>query len=165
ATRALPTSLCREKTPSHLITAICVTTSERLIWPSQAVCSISVRCSPTFANIYRTLIVQHSTIRSSSCNAMAMLHSCNSTVVLTLHQLTKKLPYGSAKKRWPSTALGFLNSLQVRMEENKRQYDILILRIAKALSLEPQLREIASRLRDRPRDLILELVRVFINAL
>jgi hypothetical protein len=51
------------------------------------------------------------------------------------------------------------------MAENKRQYDILILRIAKALSLEPQLREIASRLRDRPRDLILELVRVFINAL
>ena len=55
--------------------------------------------------------------------------------------------------------------MQVRTAENKRQYDILILRIAKALSLEPQLREIASRLRNRPRDLILELTRVFINSL
>jgi hypothetical protein len=69
------------------------------------------------------------------------------------------------KDFWPSVALGFLNSLQVRTAEDKRQYDILILRIAKALSLEPQLSEIARRLRDRPRDLILELVRVFINSL
>jgi hypothetical protein len=75
------------------------------------------------------------------------------------------LDFVGIKDFWPSTALGFLNSLQVRMAENKRQYDILILRIAKALSLEPQLREIAGRLRDRPRDLVLELVRVFINAL
>jgi hypothetical protein len=75
------------------------------------------------------------------------------------------LDFVGIKDFWPSTALGFLNSLQVRIAENKRQYDILILRIAKALFLEPQLREIASRLRDRPRDLVLELVRVFINAL
>jgi hypothetical protein len=69
------------------------------------------------------------------------------------------------KDFWSSVALGFLNSLQVRTAEDQRQYDILILRIAKALSLEPQLSEIASRLRDRPRDLIRELVRVFINSL
>jgi hypothetical protein len=75
------------------------------------------------------------------------------------------LDFVGIKDFWPSVALGFLNSLQVRMTENKRQYDILIFRIAKALSLEPQLREIANRLRDRPRDLMLELVRVFINSL
>ena len=75
------------------------------------------------------------------------------------------LDFVGIKDFWPSTTLGFLNSLQVRTAENKRQYDILVLRIAKALSLEPQLREIVSRLRDRPRELILELVQVFINAL
>ena len=69
------------------------------------------------------------------------------------------------KDFWSSVALGFLNSLQVRTADTQRQYDILILRIAKALSLEPQLREISSRLRDRPRDLISELVGVFINSL
>jgi Helicase HerA, central domain len=75
------------------------------------------------------------------------------------------LDFVGIKDFWPSVALGFLNSLQVRTAENRRQYDILLLKIAKSLSLEPQLREIASRLRDRPRDLVLELVRVFINAL
>ena len=75
------------------------------------------------------------------------------------------LDFVGIKDFWPSVALGFLNSLQVKTAENKRQYDLLVLRIAKTFSLEPQLREIASRLRDRPRDLILELARVFINSL
>ena len=54
-----------------------------------------------------------------------------------------------------------------QLEQNplRTQYDWLILRIAAALGLEPQLAEIASRLRDRPRGLITELVRVFIQAL
>jgi hypothetical protein len=75
------------------------------------------------------------------------------------------LDFVGIKDFWSSVALGFLNSLQVRTAEDQRQYDILILKIATALSLEPQLREIASRLRDRPRDLIRELVRVFVNSL
>ena len=75
------------------------------------------------------------------------------------------LDFVGIKDFWSSVALGFLNSLQVRTADDQRQYDILILRIAKALSLEPQLRDIASRLGDRPRDLINELVRVFVNAL
>jgi len=36
------------------------------------------------------------------------------------------LDFVGIKDFWPSVALGFLNSLQVRMTENKRQYDILI---------------------------------------
>jgi len=75
------------------------------------------------------------------------------------------LDFVGIKDFWSSVALGYLNSLQVRTPEDKRQYDILILRIAKALSLEPQLSEIANRLRDRPRELIRELVRVFVNSL
>jgi hypothetical protein len=74
------------------------------------------------------------------------------------------LDFVGIKDFWSSVTLGFLNSLQVRADD-QRQYDVLILKIAKALSLEPQLRAIASRLRDRPRDLIKELVRVFVNAL
>jgi hypothetical protein len=75
------------------------------------------------------------------------------------------LDFVGIKDFWSSVALGFLNSLQIRTPEGQRQYDILILRIAKMLSLEPQLRDIANRLRDRPRDLISELVRVFINSM
>ena len=75
------------------------------------------------------------------------------------------LDFVGVKDFWSSVALGFLNSLQVRTAEDQRQYDILILKIARALSLEPQLSEIAKRLRARPRDLIRELVQVFVNSL
>jgi Helicase HerA, central domain len=75
------------------------------------------------------------------------------------------LDFVGIKDFWPSVALGFLNSLQIRTAEDKRQYDILILRVAQTLALEPQLSDIYNRLRGRPRELILELARVFINAL
>ena len=42
------------------------------------------------------------------------------------------------KDFWPSVALGFLNSLQVRTAEDKRQYDILILQDCEGSLLEPQ---------------------------
>jgi Helicase HerA, central domain len=66
---------------------------------------------------------------------------------------------------WRSVALGFLNSLQVRTSDGRRQYDILILKIATALALEPQLLDIVSRLRNRPAEIIRELVQLFVNSL
>src|SRR5947209_343588 len=49
------------------------------------------------------------------------------------------LDFVGIKDFWSSVALGFLNSLQIRTAEDQRQYDFLVLRVAKALSLEPQL--------------------------
>jgi hypothetical protein len=66
---------------------------------------------------------------------------------------------------WSSVALGFLNSLQIRLPDERTQYDRLILRIASSLALQSQLTDVAARLRGRPRELISELVRIFVNAL
>jgi uncharacterized protein DUF87 len=75
------------------------------------------------------------------------------------------LDFVGVKDFWSSVALGFLNSLQIRVSDERTQYDQLILRIASSLSLQSQLTEIAARLRGRPRELIAELVRVFLDAL
>jgi hypothetical protein len=69
------------------------------------------------------------------------------------------------KEFWSSVALGFLNSLQVRMPDDRTQYDRLIMRILSTLSLQSQLTDIAARLRGRPRELVAELVQVFLTAL
>jgi DNA helicase HerA-like ATPase len=66
---------------------------------------------------------------------------------------------------WASVALGFLNSLQVRMHDGKMQYDHLVLRIASQLGIHQELLDIANRCRDRPRDLVTELAGLFVRSL
>jgi hypothetical protein len=75
------------------------------------------------------------------------------------------LDFVGIKDFWSSVALGFLNSLQIRMSDGRTQYDRIILKILSEFSLQSQLTDIATRLRGRPRELISELVRVFTNAL
>ena len=75
------------------------------------------------------------------------------------------LDFIGIKDFWSSVALGFLNSLQVRMADGKTQYDRLILRVAKLLELDEELTATAERWRGQPRDLTLELVRLFARSL
>ena len=75
------------------------------------------------------------------------------------------LDFVGIKDFWSSVALGFLNSLQVRVTEQHTQYDRLILRMLSSLALQSRLNEIAARFRGRPRELVAELVQVFLNAL
>ena len=69
------------------------------------------------------------------------------------------------KDFWSSVALGFLNSLQVRMADGKMQYDRLVLRVAKLLEIDEELTTTAEPWRGQPRDLILGLVRLFTRSL
>jgi hypothetical protein len=69
------------------------------------------------------------------------------------------------KDFWFSVALGFLNSLQVRMADGKTQYDRLVLRVAKLLEIDEELTTTAERWRGEPRDLTVELVRLFTRSL
>lgn len=66
---------------------------------------------------------------------------------------------------WASAALGFLNSLQVKIDGHQTQYDRLIHSLTSLLSVQSQLSEIAVRYRGRPRELMAELVKIFIAAL
>ncbi len=66
---------------------------------------------------------------------------------------------------WASAALGFLNSLQIRMDGRQTQYDRLIHKLTSSLSLQSQLSDIAGRFRGQPRELMPELVKTFIGAL
>ncbi|MDI4231530.1 ATP-binding protein [Bradyrhizobium sp. Arg237L] len=66
---------------------------------------------------------------------------------------------------WASAALGFLNSLQIRVDGRQIQYDRLIQKLISLLSLQSQLTEIAARYKGRPRELMAELVKTFITAL
>jgi len=75
------------------------------------------------------------------------------------------LDFIGIKDFWSSVALGFLNSLQVRVAGGKTQYDRLVLRVAKLLEIDEELTTTAERLRGQPRDLILELVRLFTRSL
>ena len=75
------------------------------------------------------------------------------------------LDFVGIKDFWSSVALGFLNSLQVRGPDGRTQYDRLILQIARSFALQPQLTDIATRFRGKPRELVSQLVRVFIDAL
>jgi Helicase HerA, central domain len=66
---------------------------------------------------------------------------------------------------WASAALGFLNSLQIKIDGHQTQYDRLIHKLTSFLSVQSQLGDIAARYRGQPRELMAELVRVFIAAL
>lgn len=69
------------------------------------------------------------------------------------------------KDFWSSVALGFLNSLQVKRSDGQTQYYRLVLKLASLLELHGQLTEIAKRYQGRPREIIGELVRTFINGI
>src|SRR5947209_5495377 len=75
------------------------------------------------------------------------------------------LDFIGIKDFWSSVALGFLNSLQVRMADGKTQYDRLVLRVARLLEIDEELKVTAERWRGQPRDLMLELVRLFTRSL
>jgi hypothetical protein len=75
------------------------------------------------------------------------------------------LDFIGIKDFWSSVALGFLNSLQVRMADGKTQYDRLVLRVAKLLEIDEELKTTRERWRGQPRDLILELLRLFTRSL
>jgi hypothetical protein len=75
------------------------------------------------------------------------------------------LDFIGIKDFWSSVALGFLNSLQVRMADGKTQYDRIVLSVAKLLEIEEELRTTAERWRGQRRDLMLELVRLFTRSL
>jgi hypothetical protein len=75
------------------------------------------------------------------------------------------LDFIGIKDFWSSVALGFLNSLQVRMADGTTQYDRLVLRIAKLLGIDEKLTTTAEQWRGEPRDLMLELVRLFTRSL
>jgi hypothetical protein len=66
---------------------------------------------------------------------------------------------------WASAALGFLNSLQIRVDGHQTQYDRLIHKLTSLLSLQSHLNDIAGRFRGQPRELMSELVKTFIAAL
>jgi hypothetical protein len=66
---------------------------------------------------------------------------------------------------WASAALGFLNSLQVKVSGGQTQYDRLIHGLTSLLGVHSQLGIIAARYRGRPRELMAELVKTFITAL
>jgi hypothetical protein len=75
------------------------------------------------------------------------------------------LDFIGIKDFWSSVALGFLNSLQVRMADGKTQCDRLVLRVAKLLEIDEELTATRERWRGQPRDLIVEQVRLFTRSL
>ncbi|MBK5958431.1 hypothetical protein CCR97_09445 [Rhodoplanes elegans] len=79
--------------------------------------------------------------------------------------MVRSLDFIGIKDFWSSVALGFLNSLQVRVWNGTTQYDRLVLRVAKLLDIDQELTAIAERWRGRPHDLVLELVRLFTTSL
>lgn len=66
---------------------------------------------------------------------------------------------------WVSAALGFLNSLQVKFDARQTQYDRLIHKLTSLLGVELQLHDIAVRYRGQQRELMAELVKIFVAAL
>jgi hypothetical protein len=75
------------------------------------------------------------------------------------------LDFVGIKDFWSSAALGFVNSLQVRMPNGKTQYDQLIIRLASLLSIDQDMVNIAKRWRGRPRELVTELANLFVRSL
>lgn len=75
------------------------------------------------------------------------------------------LDFIGIKDFWSSVALGFLNSLQVRMPDGKTQYDQLLLGITSLLKIDQELTTIAERWREQPHDLMVELVRAVTRSL
>ena len=75
------------------------------------------------------------------------------------------LDFIGIKDFWSSVALGFLNSLQVRMPGNKTQYDQLIIKLAEQLNLKRDLTALTTKYQKRPQKLVSELVNLLVAAL
>lgn len=75
------------------------------------------------------------------------------------------LDFIGIKDFWSSVALGFLNSLQVRMPSGQTQYDSLIIKLAELLELRSDLIVISNKLKDNPGELVRALVNLFVGAL
>jgi hypothetical protein len=75
------------------------------------------------------------------------------------------LDFVGIKDFWSSVALGFLNSLQVRMPDGKMQYDRLVLKIASLIRIDQDMIAIANRWRGQPRELVTELAQLFVQSL
>lgn len=75
------------------------------------------------------------------------------------------LDFVGVKDFWSSAALGFLNSLQVRMPGDKTQYDRLVLKLASVLGIEQEMGSIAKHLREEPRALVTKLAQLFFRSL
>lgn len=75
------------------------------------------------------------------------------------------LDFIGIKDFWSSVALGFLNSLQVRMPDGQTQYDQLVLKLASSLGISQDLAAIAERLADQPQQMIVEMGHFFNRAL
>jgi hypothetical protein len=80
------------------------------------------------------------------------------------------LDFIGIKDFWSSVALGFLNSLQVRMasantEDRHTQYDHLLLKLADLLGISKELSAIAERLSGQPQQMMGEMTNCFVRTL
>jgi len=75
------------------------------------------------------------------------------------------LDFVGVRDFWTSVALGFLNSLQVRMPDGRLQYDRLVLNLASLLAIDQEMMAIANRRRKQPQKLAAELTELFIRSL
>ena len=69
------------------------------------------------------------------------------------------------KDFWASVALGFLNSLQVKMPDKKTRYDRLIIKLAERLDLKNRLMQLTGDFQGRPQELVHALAALFFEAL
>lgn len=69
------------------------------------------------------------------------------------------------KDFWASVALGFLNSLQVKMPGKQTQYDRLIIKLTEHLDLREDLASLIAHHKGRPGELVRKLVALFVKAL
>ena len=76
------------------------------------------------------------------------------------------LDFIGIKDFWSSVALGFLNSLQVRMPDGGTQYDRLVLQLAAKLGISDELTGIAeARRQQEPQQMIADMANVFTRSL
>jgi DNA replication protein DnaC len=75
------------------------------------------------------------------------------------------LDFVGIKDFWSSVALGFLNSLQVRMPDGRMQYDWLFLKLTDEIGREQEVIAIANRWRGQAREFATELAQLFVQSL
>lgn len=75
------------------------------------------------------------------------------------------LDFIGIKDFWASVALGFLNSLQVRVSDHETQYDQIVLKLGAYLGIRRELSAIAERLIAEPEKMIVKMAQLFVAAL